>query len=453
MKHIAVMTTVLLLLCHIALAEQIPSVDHFSPGLSLFISEAKEGKIGSSGTLDITEFAHARDMDVLSGILKMLRWEIFCDNSGNQSRTDLVLWLQEKELFSASVCDGEDHLFVETEGKTWQIDREDFYAALLPDPFSALLKQQDGLGHDNGDTLNKDTADSSQDNHLGKEDTLEYGALLAHASPLERFEMKNVERLLMKGADLPWIGQLQPCTVQETYSDDGQRLTKLDLEGNLVTASGNWKISGFIRRPGGKKPKDTAEIHLVKDEKNNLTLTLSAVYTPEVKRKDREGTVTRNVRIRLDGQRAGYGISAVYSCKATNTWKVEQEDLKERIAVSETVSWQDKTPGRRYMHLNEGKATVRHILTLSTRSDENKGFHDVMSLSLEMDGGTMLAGGADFQLWIPDMLRQMELSECEKIDAKEWKAMLDGTVQKIARALYQAMDPALREKVRKGLPN
>ena len=105
------------------------------------------------------------------------------------------------------------------------------------------------------------------------------------------------------------------------------------------------------------------------------------------------------------------------------------------------------------MHLNEGKATVRHILTLSTRSDENKGFHDVMSLSLEMDGGTMLAGGADFQLWIPDMLRQMELSECEKIDAKEWKTMLDGTAQKIARALYQAMDPALREKVRQGLPN
>lgn len=40
--------------------------------------------------------------------------------------------------------------------------------------------------------------------------------------------------------------------VQRTMSDDGERLTKLDISGGLSIGGETWQISGYLRQPGGQ---------------------------------------------------------------------------------------------------------------------------------------------------------------------------------------------------------
>ena len=45
--------------------------------------------------------------------------------------------------------------------------------------------------------------------------------------------------------------------VKRTMSDDGERLTKLNVEGALTIEGETWTVSGYLRQPGGRAPKDT----------------------------------------------------------------------------------------------------------------------------------------------------------------------------------------------------
>ena len=73
-------------------------------------------------------------------------------------------------------------------------------------------------------------------------------------------------------------------------SDDGERMTKIHVDGSVRMGGDEWTITGFIRHPGGKAPKDTAELVIEKDERSRLELTYSVLRKSEIEQKNRKGT-------------------------------------------------------------------------------------------------------------------------------------------------------------------
>ena len=88
-------------------------------------------------------------------------------------------------------------------------------------------------------------------------------------------------------------------------SDDGERLTKLNVEGALTIEGETWTVSGYLRQPGGRAPKDTFELTFRKDDKNVVELVYSALRQDKIEQKDRKGQTSVATTLKASGQAGG----------------------------------------------------------------------------------------------------------------------------------------------------
>ena len=140
--------------------------------------------------------------------------------------------------------------------------------------------------------------------------------------------------------------------VQRTMSDDGERLTKLDISGGLSIGGETWQISGYLRQPGGKSPKDTFELTAKKDDANYLELSYSAARKDEIEQKNRKGKTSVATTIKSVGKLDGNAVNTVLKVNQKNEWTADGEKLNEKITVSVNMTHKDNTPGRRMQRLN-----------------------------------------------------------------------------------------------------
>jgi len=382
MKKLAFLALLLAMLASGAHALELPSNAVFSPGLVRFAAlEGAGAGVHAEAEIDVDKAAYARDLSVLGDML-----------SG-----------------TTFVYDGT------AEGETLRIEK-------------------------NGQTLG---AYALEEN--AALDVL--GEKLAGTAVLERVPLASVAAWLegLKTGDALAFGfsVAQPFALERTLSDDGTRLTKVQLSGALVKDGQMWQVSGFLRQPAGRAPKDTFEITLAQDEKNTLELLYSALRENEVTKKNREGTASVRTTLRLVGKLDGYGISSRLNVTMKNRWTADGEKLSERVSVTAGLTHQDNTPGRRYLRLNSVEAENKHVIRLTTREGqaESVEFTDEITLDVTMDSNTALSAGADVRV----------RAGGEVLPDASAQAITPDTARQLAAKVYAPLDEDTKTTIHKGL--
>ena len=227
-------------------------------------------------------------------------------------------------------------------------------------------------------------------------------------------------------------------------SDDGTRLTKIRVSG-AIASKGDvpWKVSGYMRQPAGREPKDTFELMFTQSEKSYSELLYSALRENEVTRKNKEGTVSVRTTFKAAGKIDGYGISSRLSVTAKNRWTSDGERLSERVTLSASLGHTDHTPGRRMQRLNDMAAENKHVIRLtSAETDEMLELTDEITLNVTMDSNSFLSAGANVHMFVG--------GEEIKLPQKT-QAMDDASAMALAKALYRGLDEKTKESLSEGL--
>jgi len=236
----------------------------------------------------------------------------------------------------------------------------------------------------------------------------------------------------------------EPFTLERTMSDDGTRLTKIRIAG-AVARSGEapWRVTGTLRQPAGRAPKDTFEITLAQDEKNTLELLYSALRENEITRKNKEGTASVRTTLKLAGKLGGYGISSRLNVTMKNRWTADGEKLTERVSVNSSLTHQDNTPGRRMMRLNSVEAENKHAIRLTTReqADEPVELTDEITLGVTMDSNTVLSAAAKVHARVGG----------EALPVPDAQEIGPDTAKALAAGLYALLDEDTKNTIHKGL--
>ena len=193
----------------------------------------------------------------------------------------------------------------------------------------------------------------------------------------------------------------EPFSIERTMSDDGTRLTKIKISGSMARSGETpWRISGYLRQPAGRAPKDTFEIMLKQDEDNFIELLYSALRENEVTRKNKEGTTSVRTTLKAAGKIASSSISSRLSVTMKNHWRADGDALSERISVTASLGHTDKTPGRRMQRLNDVAAEMKNVIRLTTTEAANEPIelNDEITFDVTLDGNAFLRGGADVLL-------------------------------------------------------
>jgi len=271
---------------------------------------------------------------------------------------------------------------------------------------------------------------------------------LAGKAVLERVPLASVAAWLegLQPGDELACGYLaaEPFELERTMSDDGTRLTKIRISGAVARpGEAPWQVSGYLRQPAGRAPKDTFEITIAQDERNTLELLYSALRENEITRKNREGTVSVRTTLKLAGKLAGYSISSRLNVTMKNRWTADGEKLSERVSITAGLTHQDNTPGRRYMRLNSVEAENKHAIRLTTRegNDEPVEFTDEITLSVTMDSNTVLSADADVRARIG----------AEAPDIPDAQAIMPQTSRELAAQVYALLDEDTQNTIHKGL--
>ena len=236
----------------------------------------------------------------------------------------------------------------------------------------------------------------------------------------------------------------EPFALERTMSDDGTRLTKVHISGAVARSSeAPWQVSGYLRQPAGRAPKDTFELMIKQDERNYIELLYSALRENEVTRKNKEGTTSVRTTLKAAGKLAGYGISSRLSVTAKNRWTSDGERLSERVTISASLGHTDHTPGRRMQRLNDIAAETKHVIRLSSaEADEAMELTDEITISVTMDSNSFLSAGADVRMQVggekPAMPEQIEMMGEEPAKA-------------LAKQLYRSLDEKTKESLSAGL--
>ena len=236
-----------------------------------------------------------------------------------------------------------------------------------------------------------------------------------------------------------------PFEIERTMSDDGTRLTKIKVTG-AIAQDGEvpWKVSGYLRQPAGRAPKDTFEITFTQDEDNSIELLYSALRENEVTRKNKEGTTSVRTTLKAAGRIAGSGISSRLSVTAKNRWTADGDRLSERVTVSATLGHTDKTPGRRMQRLNDIAAEAKHVIRLTTAEAAGEAIEltDEITLNVTMDSNTFLAGSADVSMCVG--------GEADAVPEK-LRAMDEASAMALVKDVYRMLDEKTKNSLEEGL--
>lgn len=265
---------------------------------------------------------------------------------------------------------------------------------------------------------------------------------------LERVPLTGIADWLegLKAGDVlvPGYRVGEPFDVVRTMSDNGLRLTKIQVDGSAVHEDGAiWRISGYLRQPGGRAPKDTFELMLERDEDNYIELLYSALRENEVTRKNKEGTVSVRTNLKAAGKIAGSGISSRLSVTAKNRWTSDGEKLSERVTLSAEIGHTDRTPGRRMQRLNDVSAQMKNTIRLTTgETQETMELSDEIVFSVTLDSNSFLSGSADVSMRVGDEMKP-EPSQMQEMDSMSAKAL--------AKRIYHTLDEKEKNTLEEGL--
>lgn len=237
----------------------------------------------------------------------------------------------------------------------------------------------------------------------------------------------------------------EPFTLARTMSDDGTRLTKINVSGAIARAGeAAYSVEGFLRQPAGRAPKDTFELTIRQDEDNFIELAYSALRENEVTRKDREGTASVRTTLKAAGRLAGSAVSSRLTVTMKNRWTADGDALSERISITASLTHEDKTPGRRMQRLNSVAAETKNTIRLTTHEsgDEVISLTDVIEIGVTLDDNDFLAGSADVTVRVGGDM-QMPALEPEEITPE--------TAGALAKRLYPLLHEDTIAAIRKGL--
>ncbi|MBE5800152.1 MAG: hypothetical protein E7321_09435 [Clostridiales bacterium] len=381
---LALLLSVLLGICATAHALELPSNDVFSPGLKrLSRLEKTHPPVEASAQVAIDKAMYARDLSVLGAMLK--------DATIAYARSDA------SETVSIA-CGGEP-----------------LGTYVLPE--SAAL------------------------------DAME--ARLLGVAVLERVPLASIADWLegLVAGDMLAFGFAvsEPFVLERTMSDDGTRLTKIKVTGSISRAGeAPYRVSGYLRQPAGRAPKDTFELMFEQDEDNSIELLYSALRENEVTRKNKEGTASVRTTLKAGGKIAGSSMSSRLNVTMKNRWTSDGEMLSERISVTASLGLTDKRPGRRMLRLNDAAAEMKHVIRLTTHEsgDEEIALSDEITLDVTLDSNTFLSGSADVSMRVGGeaAAAPQDVQEMDEASAKA-----------LAKEIYRTLDPKTLDTIHEGL--
>ena len=413
------MIALMLALCCLAsgaLSQTLPGVEVFSPGLVQLCRKAGDGEpVTMRATMTAADIAYARDLSVLGSMLSGTTFEYAGWGSFKQGGDRLSIVKNEETLLSAGLDRGEAGASLTLNGQAFAVD---------------LSGAQDAL----------DTADA-----------------LSGVSILERVPLTSVCAWiegLSAGDALPLgFTVAQAFAVERTMSDDGTRLTRIDISGSIAReGEAPWVIEGYLRQPAGRSPKDTFELTAVQDADNSLELSYSSVRQSEITRKDRAGTASVDTTLKAAGKLSGSKVTSRLTVYLRNAWTADGESLSEKITVNATLGHTDNRPGLRMQRLNDISAKLRFVLGLTTQEDAQEviAVSDSATLSVVLDSNTFLDCAADMTFSVGGE-RAQEEQAAQPAPQEQLEGALQEAVVSLARALYPTLSESAKEKTEAGL--
>ena len=394
-----------------AAAEQLlPSNDVFSPGL-IRLSEqmAQQPAVTAEAEFSVTDAYYARDLSVMSSMLEGTTFRY--EDCGEGEKLTIV---RGEEVLGEYVLSGD---------------------------VLSLGDQQITLGCLTGEVSPEivritDAVQSLQDNPV-----LEKVQLSVVADWLESLAAGQELAFGFRVAD--------PIVLKRTMNEDGTRLARVDVEAGSIVRGEEcpYVISGYMRQPLGRAPKDTFEIVFTQDERNFMELSYSAQRENAVATKNKKGEATVRTQLKAAGKIAGSSISSRLTVNMTNAWTADGEALNERVTLSATLTHNDNTPDRDKLRLNDVQLKLRQVIRMTTHDagDENIGFTDEISVEAIMDEKTFLNAQANVRMAVGKEKSEQTVdvqTAGENVQAEE---AMSEAVRDLAKKIY----PHLSEKAKK----
>ena len=414
------MIALLLALCCLAagaLGQTLPGVEVFSPGLARLCEKAGSGEmVQMQASMTAADVAYARDLSVLGSMLSGTTFDYAGWGGFAQGGDRLSIVKNGETLLSLGLDRGEDGASLYLDGQAFDVDL------------------------------------SGAQNALGAADAL------SGVSILERVPLASVCAWI-EGLS---VGDALPCgftvaqafTVGRTMSDDGTRLTRIDISGSIAREGETpWVIEGFLRQPAGRSPKDTFELTAVQDADNSLELSYSSLRSSEITRKDRAGTASVDTTLKAAGKLDGSKVTSRLTVYLRNAWTADGESLSEKITVNATLGHTDGRPGLRMQRLNDISAKLRFVLGLTTQEagDAVIGVSDSATLSVVLDGNTFLDCAADMTLSAGGERAQTEAQGAQPAPQEQLEGALREATVSLARRLYPTLSESAKNKAESGL--
>mgnify|MGYP002529263813 CR=1 FL=1 len=234
--------------------------------------------------------------------------------------------------------------------------------------------------------------------------------------------------------------------VKRTMSDDGERLTKLNVEGALTIGGETWTVSGYLRQPGGRAPKDTFELTFRKDDKNVVELVYSALRQDKIEQKDRKGQTSVATTLKASGKLEGYSVYMTLKVNQRNDWTADGETLNEKITVSVNMTQKDNRPGKNMQGLNRIDAEGKNVIRVTTGEATADALDCELTGKLMLNENTFLQGGASMRVTIGGEAPDGAQTDG---DAEPWT--LEEAVRALSRRLYRQLDEQTKKNISDGL--
>lgn len=387
-KRLSVLVFLMLAaLCACASAQTLPGIDCFSPGLvKLSVLEGAHAPVYAEAEITLDDAMYARDLSVLDAML-------------------------EGTTFAYAGADGREALSIIRNGET-------LGAYALPE----------------GEALDA----------LGALEEKLNGVAILERVPLETVA-DWLENLAAGDALALDFSVAEPFSLERTMSDDGTRLTKIKLMSGSITREGEapYAVTGFLRQPAGRAPKDTFELTFTQDEKNFIELAYSAQRENEITKKEKAGTTSVRTVLKAAGKLAGSAISSRLSVTMRNAWTADGETLDEKVTISAELTHQDNRPGLRMQRLNAIEGKTHNVITLSTKETENDAvaLDDEITLEIKMDSNTVLAGSANARMTVGG--DAPVIADAEPVTQEE--------IERLSGEIYRQLDENTRALISKDL--
>ena len=414
------MTVLLLMLCLLfsgAAAQTLPDLTVFSPGLTQMSEKLERGEqVEMTAELAVRDMLYARDLSLLQAMLDGMQLVYSGGGTLREGCDALKLIRSGETLFAADLVRNGLNAELSVNDRT--------FGLCLPEGFSGIAAAGDWIS----------------------------GEAILNRVPLISV-CEAVEGLKAGEPLAAGFVVAAPFAVERTMSDDGTRLTKIHISSSVEREGEIWAVSGFLRQPAGRTPKDTAEITFARDEDNTLTATYSSTRSQSVSQKDKKGRVIVETALSLSGKLGGYGVTTKLKLRMQNDWTADGENLTEKLVMTVTLGHTDRTPGRRMQRLNDASAKLRCEMTVKSQ-DAAKApvlIDEKSSLSLVFDGNTFLDVSVEGDVQVGGEARLAALAGVPVSSKEEIGAAFETAAERIAGMIYPRLGREAVSKAENGL--